>query len=62
VASRTGEKIFGVLDFVGGVGILLATALGARPGPLVLGLAAAVVVGWLVYYLRRRRRASHAPS
>ena len=56
MTSRGAEKAFGVLAIVGGIAIVVATLAGARPGPLILAVAAVVVVAWLVYYYAYRRR------
>jgi uncharacterized membrane protein len=56
MTTRAAEKTFGVLAIAGGVAIVVATLAGARPGPLILVLAAVAVVAWLVYFYGYRRR------
>jgi hypothetical protein len=45
-----GEKVFGILAIVVGIGIAVAAAAGVTFGPVVLLLISMMVIGWVAYY------------
>jgi hypothetical protein len=47
---RTGEKVFGVLAILAGLGIIAAVIAGVRVPQLVLSLIPLVVIGWAIYH------------
>jgi len=55
---RTGEKVFGILAIVAGIGIIVAVAAGASIPTVVLPLISLVVIGWVIYYWVVIRRAT----
>jgi uncharacterized membrane protein len=54
--DRVGEKIFGILAIIAGVGIVVAVAAGVTITPVVLVVINLVVVASLVYYLTTIRQ------
>ena len=50
MGRRTGEKIFGVLAILVGVGVIVAVMFGVAFPAIVPGAIAAVVIGWAIYH------------
>jgi hypothetical protein len=48
--SRTGEKVFGLLAIVAGLGLAILAGMEADIPPVVLLLITLGVVGWVAYY------------
>jgi fatty acid desaturase len=48
--DRAGEKIFGILAIIAGVGVVAAVAVGVTITSLVLVIINLVVITWLIYY------------
>jgi hypothetical protein len=50
LVSRTGEKVFGVLAIVGGLGLAILAGVGANIPPVALILIILAVIGWVIFY------------
>jgi drug/metabolite transporter (DMT)-like permease len=71
--SRTGERVFGLLAIVVGVGLAFLAGIEADIPPIALVLITVAVIGWVVYYFlvvrpsvtgvkRPRQRADREPE
>jgi hypothetical protein len=47
---RTGEKIFGAVAIVAGIGLIAAAIAGVEVSSVVLILIPLVVIGWSIYH------------
>lgn len=47
---RTGEKVFGVVAIVAGLGLIAAVIAGVEVSRVVLILIPLVVIGWSIYH------------
>jgi hypothetical protein len=47
---RTGEKVFGALAILAGLGIIAAAVAGVAVPRLILSLIPLVVIGWAIYH------------
>jgi hypothetical protein len=47
---RTGEKVFGVVAIVAGIGLIAAVIAGVEVSNVVLILIPLVIIGWSIYY------------
>lgn len=47
---RTGEKVFGVLAIVAGIGLIAAVIAGVQVSNVVLILIPLVIIGWSIYH------------
>jgi len=47
---RTGEKVFGVVAIVAGLGLIAAVIAGVEVARVVLILIPLVVIGWSIYH------------
>jgi hypothetical protein len=47
---RTGEKVFGVVAIVAGIGLIAAVIAGVEVSNVVLILIPLVIIGWSIYH------------
>ena len=47
---RTGEKVFGVVAIVAGIGLIAAVIAGVEVSSVILMLIPLVVIGWSIYH------------
>ena len=47
---RTGEKVFGMVAIVAGIGLIAAVIAGVEVSSVVLILIPVVVIGWSIYH------------
>lgn len=59
--SRTGERVFGLVAIVVGVGLAILAGIEADIPPIVLLLITVMAIGWVAYYFLVVRPASTGP-